>query len=39
MYRADGKSFLQGGTDAWKDFGQNGHDRGENADDCRETDR
>ena len=39
MYRADGESFLQGGTDAWKDFGQNGHDRGENADDCGETDR
>ncbi len=39
MYRADGESFLQGGTGAWKDFGQNGHDRGENADDCGETDR
>ena len=34
MYRADGDSFLQGGTNAWKDFGQSGDSLS-----CRELDR
>ena len=34
MYRADGESFLQGGTGAWSDFGEN-----DNSDNFKEMDR